>query len=153
MAVPVPWAAGAVCDVPPTSLAALAPLVTMHQRWLSHHLCLPVCFLMEKDRADETAGEVGGVIAGLPRAVNRLTVHYLLNPSTHLESTWARELEEAEVEGRGGRMRNKCVSHMTNQGDSTPWAGDQLLRGVLKNTIFILSGAEKLLQGSVMKAH
>lgn len=44
-------------------------------------------------------------------------------------------------------MRNKCVSHMTNQGDSTPRAGDRLLRGVLKNTIFILSGAEKAPSG------
>ena len=45
-----------------------------------------------------------------------------------------------------------CVTHDQPGGDSTPWAGDRFLRGALKNTIFILSGAEKLLQGSVMKA-
>lgn len=47
------------------------------------------------------------------------------------------------------------MSHITNQGNSgggqRPMGWRPTLRGVLKNMIFILSGAEKLLQGSVMK--
>lgn len=36
---------------------------------------------------------------------------------------------------------------MTSQRDSAPQAGDGLSRGVLKKTVFTLSGVEKLLSG------